>query len=275
MRRTPSSLVSVRPSGRPIARPDPGGRPAICVARSVQRTAGDVPNTINDLPATLWPGVAANLGCLTSLALEFLPSSMTLADSGQYRHNVAHGRDADTIRNSHPQNTFRRPTPGSRSAGSVSRRPDAEVDPRVRVGGPRRHCSRSQPPPAEARPRPFSCSRSGPVSLRCGPRTLHRSQVIPCRQSSTIWARLSISRRPAGWRGYRRRDGNRVTDWSGATRRSCRAGRADRSRGTVHHREATARVIRKAMRHEPTIDWLWRTRTPWLGSHQLGRDGNV
>ncbi|HVK13385.1 MAG TPA: formaldehyde-activating enzyme [Gemmataceae bacterium] len=42
------------------------------------------------------------------------------------------------------------------------------------------------------------------------------------------------------------------------------------------HREATAKVIRKAMRHEPTVDWLLENqdRVPHY-FHQQGLEGNV
>ena len=42
------------------------------------------------------------------------------------------------------------------------------------------------------------------------------------------------------------------------------------------HREATAKVIRKAMRHEPTIDWLLanQAKVPHY-FHQLGLDGKL
>ena len=42
------------------------------------------------------------------------------------------------------------------------------------------------------------------------------------------------------------------------------------------HREATARVIRKAMRHEPTIDWLLENqdKVPHY-FHQQGLEGNI
>jgi formaldehyde-activating enzyme len=42
------------------------------------------------------------------------------------------------------------------------------------------------------------------------------------------------------------------------------------------HREATAKVIRKAMRHEPTIDWLLENQdTVTHYFHQLGVDGQI
>ena len=42
------------------------------------------------------------------------------------------------------------------------------------------------------------------------------------------------------------------------------------------HREATSKVIRKAMRHEPTIDWLLENQdnVPHY-FHQLGLDGKL
>ncbi|HEV3439651.1 MAG TPA: formaldehyde-activating enzyme, partial [Gemmata sp.] len=42
------------------------------------------------------------------------------------------------------------------------------------------------------------------------------------------------------------------------------------------NREATAKVIRKAMRNEPTIDWLLENQdTVTHYFHQLGRDGKI
>ena len=42
------------------------------------------------------------------------------------------------------------------------------------------------------------------------------------------------------------------------------------------HREATAKVIRKAMRHEPTIDWLLENQDKVEHYfHKLGVDGEL
>jgi 5,6,7,8-tetrahydromethanopterin hydro-lyase len=42
------------------------------------------------------------------------------------------------------------------------------------------------------------------------------------------------------------------------------------------HREATAKVIKKAMRHEPTIDWLLENQDKVEHcSHQLGLKGSL
>ncbi len=42
------------------------------------------------------------------------------------------------------------------------------------------------------------------------------------------------------------------------------------------HREATAKVIRKALRNEPTIDWLLENQDKIMHKyHQLGLDGKI
>ena len=42
------------------------------------------------------------------------------------------------------------------------------------------------------------------------------------------------------------------------------------------HREATAKVIRKAMRHEPSIDWLLENQDKVAHYfHQQGLEGNI
>jgi formaldehyde-activating enzyme involved in methanogenesis len=42
------------------------------------------------------------------------------------------------------------------------------------------------------------------------------------------------------------------------------------------HREATSKVIRKAMNHEPTIDWLLEHQDETEHySHRLGLDGDL
>lgn len=42
------------------------------------------------------------------------------------------------------------------------------------------------------------------------------------------------------------------------------------------HREATAKVIKKAMRHEPTIDWLLKNQNKVQHYfHELGRKGEL
>ena len=53
-------------------------------------------------------------------------------------------------------------------------------------------------------------------------------------------------------------------------------GEVDHAALFVVHREATAKAIRKAMRHEPTIDWLLDNQdkvTHYF--HQLGLDGKL
>src|SRR5579883_573787 len=54
------------------------------------------------------------------------------------------------------------------------------------------------------------------------------------------------------------------------------AGGLDHAALFAVHRQATAKVIRKAMRHEPTIDWLLENQdTVEHYFHRLGLDGQV
>ena len=54
------------------------------------------------------------------------------------------------------------------------------------------------------------------------------------------------------------------------------AGDLDHAALFAVHREATAKVIRKAMRHEPTIDWLLENQHKVQHYfHQLGVDGQI
>jgi 5,6,7,8-tetrahydromethanopterin hydro-lyase len=53
-------------------------------------------------------------------------------------------------------------------------------------------------------------------------------------------------------------------------------GEMDRAALFRIHREATAKVIRKAMRNEPSIDWLLENQeSVTQGFHRLGLDGQL
>ncbi len=58
--------------------------------------------------------------------------------------------------------------------------------------------------------------------------------------------------------------------------RSAREKRSTTRRCSQVHREATAKVIRKAMRHEPSIDWLLENQDKVAHYfHQQGLEGNI